>query len=94
MNLIFLIFLMNLIFSVIDVIFVCLGRPKIAVNEAGMFQTCINLLSAMLADNREIGGKQHIERLYLFCLIWAYGGLLEGLDRKNFNTLIKTLSSA
>ena len=59
-----------------------------------MFQTCINLLSAMLADNREIGGKQHIERLYLFCLIWSYGGLLEGTDRHAFSDIMKTLSSA
>ncbi|XP_064629693.1 uncharacterized protein LOC135488785 isoform X2 [Lineus longissimus] len=69
-------------------------KPRLGLSEVGMFQTCINLLSAMLADNKQIGGELHIERLYLFCLIWAFGGLLEDSDRKAFSDLLKTLSSA
>ena len=63
-------------------------------DEVGMFQTCINLVSAMLADNIEIGGELHIERLYLFCLIWTYGGLLDDKEKKAFSDLLKTLSTA
>ncbi|KAF6030090.1 hypothetical protein EB796_011603 [Bugula neritina] len=59
-----------------------------------MFQSCLRLLSAMLADNVEIGGEAHIERLYLFCLMWTFGGLLDKADRKGFSDLLKSLSTA
>ncbi|CAH1799095.1 unnamed protein product [Owenia fusiformis] len=70
------------------------ARPRLKLNEVGMFKTCIDLLSAMLSDNVEIGGEMHIERLYLFCLIWSFGGLLEEKDIKGFSDLLKTLSTA
>ncbi|XP_041355189.1 dynein gamma chain, flagellar outer arm-like isoform X3 [Gigantopelta aegis] len=70
------------------------ARPKVSLCEVGMFKTCLSLLSAMLADNIEIGGEQHIERVYLFCLIWTFGGLLDANDRKAFSDLLKTLSTA
>jgi dynein heavy chain len=60
----------------------------------GMFKTCVNMLSAMLADNIEMGGELHIERLYLFCLMWSFGGLLDEKDTKGFNDLLGTLSTA
>ncbi|XP_067674368.1 uncharacterized protein [Haliotis asinina] len=70
------------------------AKPQVRLCEVGMFKTCLALLSAMLADNIEIGGELHIERLYLFCLIWTYGGLLDQHDRKAFSDLLKTLSTA
>lgn len=69
-------------------------RPKVKLSEVGMFQSCLRLLSAMLADNVEIGGEAHIERLYLFCLMWTFGGLLDKTDRKGFSDLLKSLSTA
>ena len=59
-----------------------------------MFKMCLNLLSAMLRDNVEIGGELHIERLYLFCLMWSFGGLLDEKDRKGFNDMLSQLSTA
>ncbi|KAK6187606.1 hypothetical protein SNE40_005595 [Patella caerulea] len=70
------------------------ARPKLKLSEVGLFKTCLGLLSAMLADNIEIGGEMHIERMFLFCLIWTFGGLLDQQDRKAFSDLLKTLSSA
>ncbi|XP_025098007.1 LOW QUALITY PROTEIN: dynein gamma chain, flagellar outer arm-like [Pomacea canaliculata] len=70
------------------------AKPRLRLSEVGMFRTCLGLLSAMLADNIEIGGELHIERLYLFCLIWTYGGLLDAADRKAFSDLLTTLSTA
>lgn len=70
------------------------ARPRLKLSEVGMFRTCLGLLSAMLADNIEIGGELHIERLYLFCLIWTFGGLLDATDRKGFSDVLKTLSTA
>ena len=48
----------------------------------------------MLADNIEIGGELHIERLYLFCLMWTYAGLLNEKQSRGFNQLLATLSNA
>ncbi|KAK2146621.1 hypothetical protein LSH36_594g02049 [Paralvinella palmiformis] len=70
------------------------GRPRVKLSEVGMFKTTLNLLSAMLADNIELGGELHIERLYLFCLMWTYGGLLDEKDRTGFSDLLSTLSTA
>ncbi|XP_053397319.1 dynein axonemal heavy chain 5-like isoform X6 [Mercenaria mercenaria] len=70
------------------------AKPRLKLSEVGMFKTCLGLLAAMLADNIEIGGELHIERLYLFCLIWTFGGLLDASDRKSFSDLLKTLSTA
>ncbi|XP_052807484.1 dynein axonemal heavy chain 5-like isoform X7 [Mya arenaria] len=70
------------------------AKPRVRLSEVGMFKTCLGLLAAMLADNIEIGGELHIERLYLFCLIWTFGGLLDAHDRKVFSDLLKTLSTA
>ncbi|KAJ8314952.1 hypothetical protein KUTeg_007102 [Tegillarca granosa] len=70
------------------------AKPQVKLSLVGMFKACLGLLSAMLADNIEIGGELHIERLYLFCLIWTFGGLLEGQERKQFSDLLKTLSTA
>ncbi|XP_071818739.1 dynein axonemal heavy chain 5-like isoform X4 [Apostichopus japonicus] len=69
-------------------------KPLVNVCEAGMFKMCIGLLEAMLNEHISIGGELHIERLYLFCLIWSFGGLLQGTDRKNFSELLRTLTSA
>ncbi|XP_070190368.1 uncharacterized protein [Littorina saxatilis] len=70
------------------------AKPRLHLSEVGMFRTCLGLLSAMLADNIEMGGELHIERLYLFCLIWTFGGQLDAADRKGFSDLLKTLSSS
>ncbi|XP_066278010.1 uncharacterized protein [Branchiostoma lanceolatum] len=69
-------------------------RTKVPVCEVGMFQNCLNLLKAMLDDNVEIGGELHVERLFLFCLIWTFGGLLQGTDRQAFSNLLTSLTSA
>ncbi|XP_033113255.1 dynein heavy chain 5, axonemal-like isoform X2 [Anneissia japonica] len=70
-------------------------KPRMYVCEVGMFQMCLGLLTAMLNEiNVSIGGELHIERLFLFCLIWSFGSLLEGNDRKNFSDLLRTLTSA
>ncbi|CAL1527205.1 unnamed protein product [Lymnaea stagnalis] len=69
-------------------------KPRLQLCEVGMLKTCLCLLSALLADNIEVSGELHIERLYLFCLIWTFGGLLDVNDRKAFSDLLATLSTA
>ncbi|XP_077973667.1 uncharacterized protein LOC120348568 isoform X2 [Styela clava] len=70
-------------------------RIKLPVCEVGLLTTCLTLLGEMLNEHQQhIGGDLHIERLYLFCLVWAFGGLLEGNTVKTFSDLLRTLSSA
>ncbi len=64
------------------------------VSMTGAFQMTLGILSAMLSENKEIGGEVHIERLYLFCLIWSFGGFLSDAETKQFSDLLKTLSAA
>nr|XP_014351636.1 PREDICTED: dynein heavy chain 8, axonemal-like [Latimeria chalumnae] len=70
------------------------AKSLVPVTEVGLFQTCSNLLGAMLDDKAQsIGGQLHIERLFLFCLIWTVGGLLESTEKKKFNNILKTTTS-
>ncbi|XP_078503742.1 dynein axonemal heavy chain 5-like [Lissotriton helveticus] len=70
------------------------AKPLVPVTEVGLFSTCTNLLAAMLNDKAQsIGGQLHIERLFIFCLIWSVGGLLDTTEMKRFNELIKVYTS-
>ncbi|KAG8444848.1 hypothetical protein GDO86_009850 [Hymenochirus boettgeri] len=69
-------------------------KPVVPVTEVGLFRTCTNLLAIMLNDKAQsIGGQLHIERLFIFCLIWSMGALIENADRKKFNELLKVYTS-
>lgn len=70
------------------------ARPFMKVCEVGLFNTCLALLKALIEGNTDIGGELHIERLYLFSLIWSFGGLLDEQDRKKFSELLLSLTSA
>lgn len=69
-------------------------RPSLDVSMAGAFQMTLGLLCAMLSENKEISGEVHIERLYIFCLIWSFGGFLSEVERKQFSDMLKTVSSS
>ncbi|XP_052089132.1 uncharacterized protein LOC127725852 isoform X10 [Mytilus californianus] len=68
------------------------AKPLVKLSLVGLFKSCLGLLSAMLADNRETS-EDHVERLFLFCLIWTFGGLLDSHDRKIFSEKLKMLSN-
>jgi dynein heavy chain len=61
-------------------------KPIMPVREESLFISLLSLLSAML--NESIGGEIHIERLFLYCLIWTFGGVLEQNDQKGFSDLL------
>jgi dynein heavy chain len=69
-------------------------KPILSVREESLFLSCLNLLGAMLSENTNIGGEMHIERLYLYCLIWTFGGVLEASDQKGFSDLLNRLVTA
>ena len=68
-------------------------KPIMPVREESLFISLLSLLAAML--NESIGGEIHIERLFLYCLIWTFGGVLEQNDQKGkyiINIIKKTLT--
>lgn len=69
-------------------------KTMLPVREESLFISCLNLLDAMLSENTNIGGEMHIERLFLYCLIWTFGGMLEKHDQKGFSDLLNRLVTA
>ncbi|RXM36617.1 Dynein heavy chain 5, axonemal [Acipenser ruthenus] len=69
-------------------------KSPVPLTEVGLFQTITNLLGAMLHEKAQsLGGPLHIERLFLFCLIWTVGGLLGRSDKKRFSDILKSHTS-
>ncbi|XP_031757885.1 dynein gamma chain, flagellar outer arm isoform X2 [Xenopus tropicalis] len=70
------------------------ATPVVPVTEVCLFRTCTNLLAVMLNDKAQsIGGQLHIERLFIFCLIWSVGALIDRTERKKFSDLLKVYTS-
>ena len=69
-------------------------KPILPVREESLFLSCLSLLDSMLTENTNIGGEIHIERLFLYCLIWTFGGVLEKSDQRGFSDLLYRLVSA
>ncbi len=69
-------------------------KTILPVSEESLFSSCLSLLNAMLNDNANIGSELHIERLFLFCLIWTFGAVLEHEDQKGFSDLLYKLVTA
>jgi dynein heavy chain len=70
--------------------------PPLMVCEAGVFQTCLALLSSLLnnyAETGEVFEKMHVKKLFLFSVVWSFGSLLQyPADRRHFSDFIKTLT--
>ncbi|CAE1271151.1 DNAH [Acanthosepion pharaonis] len=58
------------------------------VTEVGMFTNCLQMLTLLLSDKLELAGNVHVKKLFLFCLIWAFGGHLNEEDRKSFSSFL------
>jgi dynein heavy chain, axonemal len=69
-------------------------KPMLPAREESLFMSCLSLLGALLNENANIGGDLHIERLFLFCLIWTFGGILKPIDQKGFSDLLYRLVGA
>lgn len=80
-------------------------RPVIHNEDVCQVSTLLTLLSGVLtaAGGGGSGGPgtgaalqlapDHFERLFLFCLTWSLGGLLDGKDRGLFDAKLRTLTS-
>ena len=69
-------------------------KPILPVREEILFISCLHLLDSMLSENTNIVGEMDIERLFLYCLIWTFGGLLEQNDQRGFSDMLYRLVTA
>jgi dynein heavy chain len=69
-------------------------KPMLPVSEESLFISCLSLLGAVLNENTNIGSEMHIERLFLFCLIWTFGAVLDQADQKGFSDLLYKVVTA
>ncbi|XP_075255403.1 dynein axonemal heavy chain 5-like isoform X4 [Convolutriloba macropyga] len=75
---------------------------RIPVCEVGLVDNCLSFLTTLMKNSdveledyvNVTGGLIHVERLFLFSLIWTFGGLLTKEERKPMNDLIRNLSTA
>ncbi|OQS05067.1 dynein heavy chain, outer arm [Thraustotheca clavata] len=70
-------------------------RPVLYCSRSGMMESCLHLLSSVLncaelSDNSDM--EIEIERLFLFSLAWAVGGLYEQDDRIRLNDYLADMT--
>ncbi|OQR97844.1 dynein heavy chain, outer arm [Achlya hypogyna] len=70
-------------------------KPVLHVSRGGMIESCLHLLASVLAtaelsDTAEV--EIEIERLFLFSLAWAVGGLYEQDDRARLHDYLADLT--
>ena len=71
------------------------ARPCLRLPENVLFSSCLSLLTALLQEHTDLGGDLHVERLFVFSLIWTFGGLLtREQDQKSFSQLLLAVSTA
>ncbi|XP_047444882.1 dynein axonemal heavy chain 8-like [Mugil cephalus] len=66
-------------------------KPKMELLECNYIMQSVNLLEGLLASKETSGfaGGKHLERLFVFCLMWSLGALLELEDRDKLETFIR-----
>uniref|UniRef100_A0A668AV41 Dynein axonemal heavy chain 5 n=1 Tax=Myripristis murdjan TaxID=586833 RepID=A0A668AV41_9TELE len=64
---------------------------KMDLLEAFVIMQCINMLQGLIAPKEQGGeiSREHMERLYVFALMWSVGALLELDDRKKMETWLR-----
>ena len=71
------------------------ARPCLKLSENVMFSSLLTILTALLEEHTDLGGDLHVERLFVFSLIWSFGGLLtRDQDKKHFSQLLLAVSTA
>ncbi|KAL5457324.1 hypothetical protein EMCRGX_G034572 [Ephydatia muelleri] len=67
-------------------------------SEVGLFETCLAYLNSLLktyTETAEMFSETHVERLFLFSVIWSYGGILSSeKDQLKFSALLKSLTNS
>ncbi|XP_065810510.1 dynein axonemal heavy chain 8 [Labrus bergylta] len=66
-------------------------KPKMDLLECNYIMQSVNLLEGLLPtkDKGGLTGSKHLERLFVFCLMWSLGALLELEDRDKLEAYIR-----
>ncbi|KAM3614047.1 uncharacterized protein V6R79_009044 [Siganus canaliculatus] len=64
---------------------------KMDMLEAFVIMQCINMLQGLIPPKEQCGdlSREHLERLYVFALMWSAGALLELDDRRKMETWLR-----
>ncbi|XP_054622281.1 dynein axonemal heavy chain 8-like [Dunckerocampus dactyliophorus] len=70
-------------------------KPKMAFLECNYIMQSVNLLEGLIPTKQMGGlvGEKHLERLFVFCLMWSLGALLELDDRDQLETCFREHAS-
>ncbi|XP_034553818.1 dynein heavy chain 5, axonemal isoform X3 [Notolabrus celidotus] len=68
---------------------------KMDMLEAFVIMQCINMLQGLIPPKEQCGdlSREHLERLYVFALMWSTGALLELNDRRKMEVWLRGNSS-
>ncbi|KAM7379582.1 hypothetical protein PAMP_005128 [Pampus punctatissimus] len=71
-------------------------KPKMELLECNYIMQSVNLLEGLIPTKETGGlvGSQHLERLFVFCLMWSLGALLELEDRDKLEAYIREHDSS
>uniref|UniRef100_A0AAV2K4G4 AAA+ ATPase domain-containing protein n=2 Tax=Knipowitschia caucasica TaxID=637954 RepID=A0AAV2K4G4_KNICA len=66
-------------------------KPKMELLECNYIMQSVNLLEGLIPTKETGGlmGSHHMERLFVFCLIWSLGAILELDDRDKLETFLR-----
>ncbi|KAM6989324.1 dynein axonemal heavy chain 8-like [Tautogolabrus adspersus] len=66
-------------------------KPKMDLLECNYIMQSVNLLEGLIPtkDKGGLVGSKHLERLFVFCLMWSLGALLELEDRDKLEAYIR-----
>ncbi|XP_078119766.1 dynein axonemal heavy chain 8-like [Sander vitreus] len=70
-------------------------KPKMELLECNYIMQSVNLLEGLIPTKETGGlvGSKHLERLFVFCLMWSLGALLELGDREKLEHYIRAHDS-
>ncbi|KAI4809667.1 hypothetical protein KUCAC02_018534 [Chaenocephalus aceratus] len=70
-------------------------KPKMELLECNYIVQSVNLLEGLIPTKETGGlaGDHHLERLFVFCLMWSLGALLELQDREKLENFIQAHDS-
>uniref|UniRef100_A0A8C9XCP5 Dynein axonemal heavy chain 8 n=1 Tax=Sander lucioperca TaxID=283035 RepID=A0A8C9XCP5_SANLU len=70
-------------------------KPKMELLECNYIMQSVNLLEGLIPTKETGGlaGSKHLERLFVFCLMWSLGALLELGDREKLEHYIRAHGS-
>ncbi|XP_052821623.1 dynein axonemal heavy chain 5 isoform X2 [Octopus bimaculoides] len=58
-------------------------------NEVGMITTSLQILTVLLSNCHTVSSDTHIKKLFVFSILWSFGGHLSSNDKLHFNEFLQ-----